>query len=155
MGAFRGSVHLGLTRSQFHGSGGHDDDVGHGKKAVARAGRASRTVITLSGKEVEVRGSAAARLLTGRETPLIVELAFACMVRKTVRFHESPDLTAPFGSRIPVTQTLALQIVTRVPDACAVPISSATVRNPALRQFVPRWVRIDHVQGAWVGEYGW
>ena len=113
-------------------------------------GRESRAVITVAGKAVEVRGSAAARLLTGRETPLIVELelAFACFARKTVRFHESPGLTAASGICIPVTQTLALQIVTRVPDACAVPISSATVRNPALRQFVPRWVRIDHVQGA-------
>ena len=120
-------------------------------------GRASRTVITLSGKEVEVRGSAAACLLTVRETPLIVELelAFACMVRKRVRFHESPALTAASGSCIPVTETLTLQIVTRVPDSCATPTSSATVRNPALRQFVPRWVRIDPVQGVWVGEYGW
>ena len=120
-------------------------------------GRASRAVITLSGKAVEVRGSAAAEcLLTGRETPLIVELelAFACFARKTVRFHESPGLTAASGICIPVTQTLALQIVTRVPDACVAPTSSATVRNPALRQFVPRWVRIDPVQGAWVGEYG-
>ena len=121
-------------------------------------GRESRAVITLSGKEVEVRWSAAAaRQLTLREAPLIVELelAFACMVRKTVRFHESPGLTAPSGSRIPVTETLTLQIVTRVPDACAAETTSATVRNPALRQFVPRWVRIDHVQGVWVGEYGW
>ena len=121
-------------------------------------GRASRAVITVSGKEVEVRWSAAAeRLLALREAPLIVELelAFACMVRKTVRFHESPGLTAASGICIPVTETLALQIVTRVPDACAAPTPSATVRNPALRQFVPRWVRIDHVQGVWVGEYGW
>ena len=121
-------------------------------------GQASRAVITLSGKAVEVRWSAAAeRLLTVREAPLIVELelAFACMVRKTVRFHESSGLTAASGSRIPVTETLALQIVTRVPDVCAAHPSSATVRNPALRQFVPRWVRIDHVQGIWVGGYGW
>ncbi len=96
-------------------------------------------------------------MLIGRATPLIVELelAFARMVRKTVRFYESPGLTAPSGICIPVTQTLALQIVTRVPDACAAPTSSATIRNPVLRHFVPRWVRIDHVQGAWVGEYGW
>ena len=121
-------------------------------------GRASRAVVTVSGKELEVRWSAAAeRLLTTRDTPLIVELelAFACMARKTVRFHESPDPTAPSGSRIPVTETLALRIVTRIPDACAAPTTSATVRNPTLRQFVPRWVRIDHVQGVWVGEYGW
>ena len=120
--------------------------------------RKSRAVITISGKEVEVRWSAAAaRQLTKRETPLIVELelAFACMARKTVRFHESLDLTAAFGSLIPVTETLALRIVTCVPDVCAAEAPSATVRNPALRQFVPRWVRIDHVQGAWVGEYGW
>ncbi len=120
--------------------------------------RASRAVITISGKEVEVRWSAAAaRRLTERETPLIVELelAFACMARKTVRFHESSDLTAASGKLIPVTATLGLRIVTRVPDVCAAEAPSATVRNPALRQFVPRWVRIDHVQGAWVGEYGW
>ena len=121
-------------------------------------GRATHAVITVSGKEVEVRWSAAAaRQLALRETPLIVELelAFACMVRKTVRFHESPGLIAASGICIPVTETLTLQIVTRVPDACAAETTSATVRNPTLRQFVPRWVRIDHVQGAWVGEYGW
>ena len=119
-------------------------------------GRESRAVITVAGKAVEVRGSAAAaRLLTGRETPLIVELELACFARKTVRFHESPGLTAASGICIPVTETLTLQIVTRVPDACAAEAASGMVRNPALRQFVPRWVRIDHVQGAWVGEYGW
>ncbi|MHB8388312.1 MAG: hypothetical protein ACYDBH_01870 [Acidobacteriaceae bacterium] len=121
-------------------------------------GRGSRAVITVSGKEVEVRWSAAAeRLLTGREEPLIVELelAFACFARKAVRFYESPGTTAPAGSRIPVTETLGLQIVTRVPDSCAADASSGAVRNPALRDFVPRWVRIDHVKGAWVGEYGW
>ena len=56
-------------------------------------GRATHAVITVSGKELEVRWSAAVeRLLNLRETPLIVELelAFACMARKTVRFHESP-----------------------------------------------------------------
>ena len=107
---------------------------------------------------VEVRWSAAAaRILTVRETPLIVELelAFACMARKTVRFHESPDLTAASGSCIPVTQTLGLRIVTRVPDSCATHTSSGAVRNPSLRNFVPRWVWIDHVKGTWVGEYGW
>ena len=112
----------------------------------------------MSGKAVEVRWSAVAEhLLTVREAPLIVELELASvrMVRKTVRFYESPGLTAASGICIPVTETLALQIVTCVPDACVVPTSSATVRNPALRHFVPRWVRIDHVQGAWVGEYGW
>ncbi len=118
-------------------------------------GRASRAVITMSGKAVEVRWSAAAEHpLTVREAPLIVELASVRMVRKTVRFYESPGLTAASGSLIPVTETLALQIVTRVPDACAGEAASATVRNPALRHFVPGWVRIDHVQGAWVGEYG-
>ncbi len=121
-------------------------------------GRSLRAVITVSGKEVEVRWSAAAeRLLTGRKEPLIVELelAFACMARKAVRFHESPGMTESAGRSIPVTDTLALQIVTRVPDACVAHASSGAVRNPALRNFVPRWVRIDHVKGAWVGEYGW
>ena len=129
-----------------------------GRRLRGWGGRESRAVITVSGKAVEVRWSPAAEhQLTGRETPLIVELelAFACMVRKTVRFYESPGLTAPSGSRIPVTETLALRIVTRVPDACAAEAASGMVRNPALRQFVPRWVRVDHVQGAWVGEYGW
>ncbi|MHB8409602.1 MAG: hypothetical protein ACYDHY_16170 [Acidiferrobacterales bacterium] len=121
-------------------------------------GRESRAVITVSGKAVEVRWSAAAeRMLTMRKTPLVVELelAFACMARKTVRFDESPTLTAPSGISIPVTETLALQIVTSVPDACTPDALSGTVRNPALREFVPRWVRIDWVKGAWIGEYGW
>ena len=74
------------------------------------------------------------------------------MARKAVRFHESSGMTESAGHSIPVTDTLALQIVTRVPDACAAGASSGAVRNPALCNFVPRWVRIDYVKGGWVGE---
>ncbi len=70
-----------------------------------------------------------------------LELAFACMVRKTVRFYDSSGLIAPAGSRIPVTETLALQIVTRVPYMCAAEAASGMVRNRALRHLAPRWVR--------------
>lgn len=121
-----------------------------------RGGRRSRVVIAVSGKEVEIRWSAAAdRALAAREAPLIVELelAFACLARKTVRFAEPP--ATPSSGHIPVTETLVLQIVTRIPDACTPDAPSGAVPNLAPRHFVPRWVWIDRVKGAWVGEYGW
>ncbi|UEN98941.1 hypothetical protein [Acidiferrobacter thiooxydans] len=121
-----------------------------------RGGRRSRVVIAVSGKEVEIRWSAAAdRALAVREAPLIVELelAFACFARKTVRFAESS--TAPSSGHIRVTETLLLRIVTRIPDACTPDAPSGTVPNLAPRPVVPRWVGIDRVKGAWVGESGW
>lgn len=118
--------------------------------------RESRTVVSVCGKVLEVRCSAAAaRALAARDSPLIVELelVFACFARKEIRFYESSGEVGTHGSPIPVNGTLALRILTIVPDACEAGAGKAT--SAPARNFVPRWVRIDHVKGRWVGEYGW
>ena len=120
-------------------------------------GQESSTVVTVSGKALEVRCSAAAgRALAGRASPLIVEmeLAFACFARKEMRFHEVPGKLAVDGSLVPVNEKLALLVSTVIPDSCEAGVSSGRAARAPARNFVPRWVRIDYAKGRWGGEYG-
>jgi len=113
----------------------------------------SSTTVDLSGKEIEVFCSARAnRALAERDLPLVVEieLAFACFARKQVHFHE----TSTSGNVIEVNGKLALQITTIIPDTCEVTTKAKGTARATVRNFVPKWVRIDCVKGKWVGEYG-
>lgn len=113
----------------------------------------SSTTVNISGREVEVFCSAnAARALAERDRPLIVEieLAFACFARKRVHFHE----TSTSGNVIEVNGKLALLISTIVPDTCEVTTKAKSTARATLRNFMPKWVRVDCVKGKWVGEYG-
>lgn len=115
--------------------------------------KASSTAIHVSGKEIKVFCSAsAARALAGRDSPLImeIELAFACFARKQVYFHETPTSENLFE----VNEKLALQVTTIVPDTCGVATEAKNAAGTTVRNFMPKWVRIDHVKGKWVGEYG-
>ncbi len=112
----------------------------------------SSTPITVSGKAIDVHCTARAkRALAQRDRPLLVELelAFACMARKQVHFHDTPR----GGQVIGVTERLNLLITAIVPNTCAVADTKTTAKSLA-RGFLPKWVRIDHVNGNWVGEYG-
>lgn len=115
--------------------------------------KGSVAIVNISGKEFEVFCSSSAdRMLARRTMPLIVELelAFACFVRKKVHFHE----TSTSMNVIHVNGKLALLISTIVPDTCE---KAAKIGNSAtitLRNFMPKWVRVDFVKGKWVGEYG-
>ena len=113
----------------------------------------SSTTAHISGKEIEVFCSARAdRALAERDLPLIVEieLAFACIARKQVYFHE----TSTNKNVIEVHGKLALQITTIVPDTCEVTTKAKGTAKATVRSFMPKWVRIDCVKGKWVGEYG-
>lgn len=115
--------------------------------------KGSSATVNIPGKGVEVFCSASAdRALAKRDMPLIVELelAFACCARKQVYFHE----TSTSGNVIEVNGKLALQITTIVPDTCGVISEGKSTARTALRNFMPKWVRIDCVKGKWVGEYG-
>lgn len=110
----------------------------------------STTTIKISGKDIEVRCSASAdKALAQRDQPLVVEieLAFACFARKQVLFHD-----APTGRKnvIDVNEKLALLITTIIPDTCDVVAEAKTTTRAALRNFMPKWVRVDK----WHGEYG-
>lgn len=113
----------------------------------------SSTTVHVSGKEIEVFCSARAdRALAERDLPLVVEieLAFACFARKQVHFHE----TSTSGNVIDVNGKLALQITTIVPGACEVATKAKGTARATVRNFMPKWVRIDCAKGKWVGEYG-
>lgn len=110
------------------------------------------TTINVSGKEIDVFCSArAGKELARREQPLVVEveLAFACMARKQVRFHDKPCDTGI----IDVNEKLRLFITAVVPNICESGDMKTTASGRA-RNFSPKWVRIDYVKGEWVGEYG-
>lgn len=115
--------------------------------------KGSSTAAHVSGKKIDVFCSARAdRALAERDLPLVVEieLAFACFARKQVYFHE----TSTSENVIEVNGKLALQITTIVPDTCEVTTKAKGTAKAALRNFMPKWVRIDCVRGKWVGEYG-
>ena len=115
--------------------------------------KGSSTMINISGSEIEIFCSASAdKALAKRDLPLVVELelAYACFARKQVYFHE----TSTNENLIEVNGKLALQITTIVPDTCAVTSKAQSNTTIALRNFTPKWVRIDYVDGKWVGEYG-
>lgn len=115
--------------------------------------KGSSSTVNISGKKVEVFCSDnAARELAKRDRPLImeVELAFACFARKQVHFHETPN-----GKNvIVVNEQLALLISTIVPDNCEATTKTQSTPTSPLRDFMPKWVRIDYTKGKWIGEYG-
>ncbi|MDA8364477.1 MAG: hypothetical protein M0Z84_11850 [Gammaproteobacteria bacterium] len=115
-------------------------------------GKGSATLVHAPGHDIEVRCSArACRALAQRDRRLVVELelAFACMVHKEVRFHEEPVDREVFA----VSEKLGLLVTTVIPDTCGAPSANTSVRVSAHR-FMPKWVRIDHGRGGWSGEYG-
>lgn len=116
-------------------------------------GADSSAVVNVSGKEIEVLWSARAnKALAQRDQPLVVEieLAFACFARKQVLFHD-----ASAGKNvIDVNEKLALLITTIIPDTCEAAAEAKTTTRAALRNFMPKWVRIDYAKGKWHGEYG-
>lgn len=111
--------------------------------------KGSSATVNISGKEVEVFCSSSAdRALAKRGTILIVELelAFACVARKQVHFHETSTST----NVIEVNGKLALLISTIVPDTCEVTTRTKSTATTTVRNFMPKWVRIDCQ-----GEVGW
>lgn len=114
----------------------------------------STTIITISGKDIEVHCSASAdKALAQRNLPLVVEieLAFACFARKQVLFHDAPTNR---NDVIQVNKKLALLITTIIPDTCDVATESKTHTRVALRNFMPKWIRVNYSKGKWHGEYG-
>ncbi|MBI3545981.1 MAG: hypothetical protein HY081_05225 [Gammaproteobacteria bacterium] len=105
--------------------------------------------IELSGKPLHIHCTArAVRALAQRATPLIVEmeLAYACFARKNIRFHDY----SPAVACVLVTDKLAVYAHAVLPDSCGVDARS----TPAMVSVSPRWLQLDYVKNAWVGEYG-
>lgn len=105
--------------------------------------------IELSGKPLRIHcTSRAMQALAQRATPLIVEmeLAYACFARKNIRFHDYSAAAAC----VFVTDKLAVYAHAVLPDSCGVGAGSI----PAMVSVSPRWLELDYVKNAWVGEYG-
>lgn len=115
--------------------------------------RGSTTTVKISGKDIEVYCSASAdKALTQRAQALVVEieLGFACFARKRVLFHDTPE-----GKNVvDVKEKLALTITTIIPDTCDVVAEAKSTTRTTLRNFMPKWVRVDYANGRWHGEYG-
>ena len=116
-------------------------------------GRASRSIAKVGEKETEVFCSPRAdRALAKRDQALTVEvrLSFGCLVRKEVRFLE---LSASENA-IEVNKKLRLLVTTFMPSVCEIGAEEQNIASPRLREFAPKWVRIDYAKGKWIGDYG-
>lgn len=115
--------------------------------------------IQLLGRGLHVQMSqAAAAALENRATPLHVEmeLYFSCLIRKRVHFDRPPrnevtligqDLSIGFR---PVMSRGGCLITDADPDDLLVDLPTGEPQR-----FVPRWLRLDHRNGRWQGEFGY
>lgn len=111
----------------------------------------SCTTINVTGTDIEIRCSARAnRALEKRERPLVAEteLAFACVAHKQVRFHDAPI----DGDVIRVNERLGLLVTAIIPNSCETG-KAKTATEITGKKFMPKRVRIDYLNGAWVGEF--
>jgi hypothetical protein len=115
--------------------------------------------VSINGKPVQVEWTAAAaRQLDARQASLFVELElyFSCLVKKFVHFREDARGYATASPR----DKLHLYFRPVTSTACTWEVAEQLGRQPemaidsvALRHVAPRHVRIDYVDGAWVGSY--
>lgn len=111
----------------------------------------SSTTVNVTGRKIEISCSARANhALAKRERPLVaeVELAFACIARKQVRFHDAPM----DGDVIGVNERLGLLITAIVPNTCETDKAKVATEITG-KKFMPKRVRIDYLNGEWAGEY--
>ncbi len=118
-----------------------------------------QTTITIEGKDVNIKTSAAAdRALSNRGQPLLaeMELYFSCLIRKQVRFHDAGD----FDNEVAVADGLKVRFRPVMTASCGIdhegkepPLSDFPIVKP--QAYIPRWLRIDFRRGEWVGEFGY
>jgi len=120
----------------------------------------SNLAVNLDGRIVMCDLSArAAKALAARTEPLVaeMELYFSCLIRKRVRFPDTPHSDA---RRIDVNNQLTLCFRPVMTHACAV---SDVASKPDLEAFpivrpeafVPKWLKLDFRNGAWSGDFGY
>jgi hypothetical protein len=115
------------------------------------------TTVDIAGKPVSVLLSPAAETALARRDTVLhaeMELYFSCMIRKKLRFYDTPVIAG-----VPVTDQLVLSFRPIMTARCGNDYAGAeppTTDFPITRTtpFVPRWVRIDFREGSWQGEFG-
>ncbi len=118
--------------------------------------------VMLGGKPLEIRaGQAAERAITQLTKPLHIELElyFSCLIRQRVNFLASarPDVFA----RTDVTPNVSISFRPVVTKTCKVtdvegdetPLELVPLVRPDA--FIPKWVELDYIAGAWRGEWGY
>lgn len=116
------------------------------------------TTVELAGRRIQVHiTSAAEARLQERDTPLVaeMELFFSCLIRKKVRFHDDAATDAT-----PVTDTLHASFRPVMTRHCSLDYEGdepPMTEFPIVKEtpFVPKWLRVDHRDGAWTGEFGY
>lgn len=114
--------------------------------------------IVLHKREIAISLSDAARkALSQRATPLLaeMELYFSCLIRKAVRFYETPA-----DDSVAVNDKLQLRFRPVMTQHCSTDYSGD---EPPLTDFpitqaeryVPHWLTIDYKGGQWHGEFGY
>ena len=124
--------------------------------------------IKMMGKLIKLEISAKAeRELTGRKTPLFVEmeLYFSCLLRKQIRILEKSryEQAEKADSEFAVQFTDNLHISFRPVMTKACSVSSCEGEKPPLSDFpiekpqayVPRWLKLDFRKGEWCGDFGY
>lgn len=122
--------------------------------------------VTVHGKPVVVEWSRAAQAaLARRAQPLTLELElyFSCLVKKSVRFAESPagcDTADAAARTVAVGEHLRLRFRTVTSTACSIDVAQRLGRQPEVeldgavaRRLAPRRVWLDHRRGAWTADY--
>lgn len=99
----------------------------------------------------------AEKALDRRQTPLCaqMELYFSCLIRKTVRFHETPVMECT-----PVNDTLSLCFRPVMTKHCGLdyegsepPLTDFPITHA--ERYIPHWLKIDYKNGEWHGEFGY
>ena len=116
------------------------------------------TQVEISGHAVNIELTPAAlRSLPQQASPLIaeMELYFSCLIRKKVRFYNTPTGVAPvyvndklgICFRPVMTKVCARDYEGEEPPLTDFPIHKAD-------SFIPKWLKIDYCHGEWQGEFG-
>ncbi len=138
-------------------AGAPHDGVQH----IAWRGPASASEGAHAGRRsLEVRLTPRARTaLAALPTALDIELElyFSCLIRKRVNLQAAPHADAAAIGKLSEQVSVSFRpVMTRAcavnavdhPDLAAMPLVNAAA-------FTPRWLTLDHVHGAWRGEFGW
>lgn len=134
--------------------------------SLARWQRRFVAEVTVNGKPVVVEWSRAAQAaLARRAQPLTLELElyFSCLVKKFVRFAESPagsDTADAAARTVAVGEHLRLRFRTVTSTACSIDVAQRLGRQPEVeldgavaRRLAPRRVWLDHRRGTWTADY--
>lgn len=97
------------------------------------------------------------RALARRKQPLAIqiELLFSCLLRKRMLF-DVPAIGTAVATNHPLIRVHFLPVTTRdcrLDQADHPPLETLPVTRGGF--LAPRWVRLDNVDGEWLGDFGW